>query len=298
MLKICFLKRCFTTLMPLMLAVLVLVAVQPAFAASPQAVRFYNKGIDAYGQGETDKALGFFQKAVDADNQYADAYYNLGSIWYQQGNYTQARDAFGRTVELNPSDVQARYNMGLTLEKLAQYDDAVRYFMQVPPSHEKYQKAKEKVAQLKPYLKNPETATIQPQPVRPKASPPAKIAVGTFAKGFYGPTGMTIGPGGFMYVANYSKNAIYKVGASGEKALFAQSEQLQGPIGLTYDTQTGDMYVANYLKNSVSRVNAEGQVSVLASGLKKPYNLFLDTTNHVLYVSEQETNTISKIQLY
>jgi len=277
------------------------VAMQPAMmAASPTAVRYYNRGIDAYAQGDTAKALEFFSRAVERDAQYADAHYNLGSLHYQMGNYNQARDSFMKTLELNPADAHAKYNLALTLEKMNQPDDAVKYFMQVPASHEKHQKAKEKIEQLKPYLKDKSVVALMPtgRSVGPTQAGPLKVSVDTFARGFFGPTGMTIGPGGFMYVANYSKNAIYKVGADGEKVMFAQGEALQGPIGLTYDTQTGEMYVANYLKNNVVRVTGNGEVSVLASGLKKPYNLFLDTTNHVLYVSEQETNTISRIQLH
>ena len=287
------LKKCLSTLFTM--ALLLILATSPAMAASSTAVRYYNRGIDAYAQGETVKALEYFQKAVERDDQYADAYYNLGSLHYQMGTYTQARDAFGRTIELNPGDIHARYNMGLTLEKLGQHEEAVKYFMQVP-------NAKEKIDQLKPYLQKTAATNLQPATTAVQkpatATGPVKVSVDTFARGFFGPTGMTIGPGGFMYVANYSKNAIYKVGADGEKVLFAQGEHLQGPIGLTYDTQTGDMYVANYLKNNVARVNPAGDVSVLTGGLKKPYNLFLDATNHVLYVSEQESNTISRIQLH
>jgi len=38
-------------------------------------------------------------------------------------------------------------------------------------------------------------------------------------------------------------------------------------------------------------------VNTIATGLNKPYNLFLDTYNNVLYIGEQETNAISKIEL-
>jgi DNA-binding beta-propeller fold protein YncE len=106
-----------------------------------------------------------------------------------------------------------------------------------------------------------------------------------------------LGPEGYLYVANYSKNLIYKVSATGDKTVFAKSDLLGGPIGLTFNPKTQDMYVANYLKNTVSKVSAKGEVSTIANGLSKPYNLFLDTYNNVLYVGEQETNSISKIEL-
>lgn len=283
----------------------------PAMAQSTEAINAYNQGIQAYNQGITDQALKHFRKATDLYPQYTDAFYNMGSIHYQAGRYGEAKAAFQRTVDLNPTDNQAKYNLGLTLEKLHDYEGAVRIFSQVPVNDKKYPQARQKAdqiqamlaqAQPKPQPKPQSTTTGVPGGSNPQGGysimdPAPKLSVQTFAKGFAGPTGMTIGPGGFMYVANYSKNAIYKVGAGGEKVMFAEGESLNGPIGLVYNAKANEMYVANYLKNNVIRISQEGKMSVMASGLNKPYNLYLDTMNNVLYVSEQETNTVSKIDL-
>jgi DNA-binding beta-propeller fold protein YncE len=100
-----------------------------------------------------------------------------------------------------------------------------------------------------------------------------------------------------MYVANYSKNLIYRVGANGDKTVFTQGDTLKGPIGLVYNAKSNELYAANYLQNNIVRINSTGKASVLVSGLNKPYNLFLDSVNNVLYVSEQENNVISRIAL-
>lgn len=125
----------------------------------------------------------------------------------------------------------------------------------------------------------------------------SKKTVETYANGFFGPTGMALTPDGSLLVANYSKNLIYRVSPSGDKTVYAEGEGLQGPLGLAFDSANGVLYVANYLGSNVVRITPMGKVSVLASGLNKPYNLLLDTQKKLLYVTEQETNTVSKILL-
>ena len=306
----------------------------PAIAESPEATKFYNQGIDAYTQGNVPSALKLFEQAAKIDPSYADAHYNIGSIHYQNNNYDMAEMAFRNAVKYNPTDFQAKYNLALSLEQKKNYKEALSLYREIPATDLKFQRAQEKTKEISNYLSGgtpqstaqaqanqPTSQTVyqSQQPGNTAANPvtqqqadaqrmsqlaqgdPATAAimreVQTFSRGFFGPTGMTIGPGGFLFVANYSKHSIYKVGANGEKEVFIQGSGLQGPVGLTYNPRTKDLYVANYLKNTVSRITSKGEVNTLASGLKKPYNLFLDTMNNVLYVSEQETNTVSKIQL-
>ena len=263
--------------------------------SSPEAIRNYNQGIEAYNQGHTTEALKKFEAATAANPAYADAYYNMGSIYYQTKNYSSARDMFQKAVNLNPSDGQSRYNLALCLEKLTRIEEAISVLSQIPSTDSKYTQARSKIDELRPALKpqNGETPTIKP------VVAPTKLTAVAFAKGFDGPTGIVIGPGGFMYVANYSKNLIYRVGASGEKTIFCKTDgMIKGPIGLAFNPKTNEIYVANYLLNNVVRITAAGKASVLVSGLNKPYNLFMDTINNTLFISEQDpTNVVSKVVL-
>lgn len=277
---------------------------------SPEAIRSYNDGIEAYNHGDVPGALRRFDRAVQIDPNYAAAYYNMGSIYYQLKQYGDAADMFQKASTLSPTDSQAKYNLALSLEKLSHNQEAVRVLQQIPVNDPKYPQAKAKIEDLSPPLKT----SNQTKPASPAAKPaqkpstplvqpankPAanKLAAQAFSKGYDGPTGIAIGPGGYMYVANYSKNQIYRVGSGGEKTVFAQGEGLKGPIGLAYNPKTNELYVANYLLNSVARITASGKVSTLVSGLNKPYNLFMDTVNNVLYISEQDpANQISKVAL-
>lgn len=296
---------------------------QLALAANPEATKLYNQGIDAYTNGQVDRALDIFSKVISIEKDYSDAYYNMGSIYYQKRMYPQSEQAFRQAVTLNPDDQMARFNLGLALEKMNRYPEALVEFSKVPSSDRKYQEAQAKIKVLQPMVAqaqqqnrmpmNQQVNQGAPQNVNPQMGqnqqPPqqapntgyttaqAAYPVSTFSKGFFGPTGITIGPGGYLYVANYSKNQIYRVGANGEKQLFTKDENLNGPMGLTYNPKRDELYVANYLKNTVAKIDRTGKVDVVASGLKKPYNLFLDLNSDMLYVSEQETSSISRIAL-
>jgi tetratricopeptide (TPR) repeat protein len=283
--------------------------------SSPEAIRNYNQGIEAYQQGHAADALKKFQRATQLDPNYSDAYYNIGSLYYQMKQYEQARDMFQKSVNLNPVDGQAKYNLALSLEKLSRNEEAINVLSQIPPNDPKFAQAKAKLDELKPSLK-PQVASSPNKPTvqQPTTQTPAKPTTNTnttaattpvitkptfqlFSKGYDGPTGITIGPGGFMYVANYTKNQIYRVGANGDKSVFIQGDLIKGPIGLVYNPKGNELYVANYLLNNIVRVNAAGKASLLTGGLGKPYNLYLDSVNNILYVSEQEGNIISRVLL-
>ncbi|MEW5818828.1 MAG: tetratricopeptide repeat protein [Cyanobacteriota bacterium] len=123
----------------------------------------------------------------------------------------------------------------------------------------------------------------------------SRSAIKTFATGFNGPTGIVQDKNGNFFIANYSENKIYKVTPSGQKTVFAGTEDINGPIGLAIDEE-GNIFVANYLSNSITKITVNGETSTVATGLNKPYFLYLDNSGN-LFVSEQDTNTISMIDL-
>lgn len=133
-----------------------------------------------------------------------------------------------------------------------------------------------------------------PQPCV-KESNTIRTAVKTFASGFNGPTGIVRDSLGYFYVANYSENKIYKVSPTGDKTLFACSDDINGPLGLAID-RDGYLYVANYLSDSITRITPSGDTATIATGLNKPYFIYIDEEGK-LYVTEQDSNTISEVNL-
>jgi len=69
-----------------------------------------------------------FERAVDADGKYYQAWYNLGTIRAAHGDELGARRAFRRTVDVKPGHSQALFQLGLVEEKNHHNDRAVQYY--------------------------------------------------------------------------------------------------------------------------------------------------------------------------
>jgi Tetratricopeptide repeat len=123
----------------------------------------------------------------------------------------------------------------------------------------------------------------------------ANASVRVIATGFWAPAGLSFGPGGSLYIANFLNNTIDRITADGSRSQFASGANLKGPIGLIVDGP-GNVYVANYLAGTVIRINPAGISTVVASGFKKPYYLALDKEGN-LFVSQQEDNSVVRITL-
>jgi tetratricopeptide (TPR) repeat protein len=314
--------RLFSTLLPALLLTGTLMTAQ---ADVRQAQIFYDQAFAAHNRGHEAEALRLFKAATQEDPGYTNAFFNLGTLQYQTGDYAGAKESFSKVLTLSPTDIQARYNLALAQERLKELNGAIQTLSAIPAGDSQYERAQQKIASLELLIQNgkaskpepakPDTATnaggkiIPIQPIKLSSSDKAvangttsekpavkKPVVQTFVKGFAGPTGLTLGPDGALYIANYSKNSIEKVDAKGARTTFAQGG-LSGPVGLIWDSAGRQFFVANYLQNSVSRITPDGKITTLASGLNKPYILHLDAAKKVLYVSEQETNSISKIML-
>lgn len=283
-----------------------------------KASQLYQQGVEANVQGKPLAAIELFEQAAQADAQYPDTFFNLGVLQYKLGNYPKAQAAFTRVTQLSPSDVDGWYNLGLAQEKLQQQGPAIASFQRVPMGSPRYASAQGKIATLQQaqYQANlakqqlPAT-TVAATPSYAANSPITQPATNTaantttttpgkpeiVAKEFSGPTGIAIGADGTLFVANYSKNVIDRIAPNGQKSQIDGGGNLNGPVGLVYHPVTQELFVANYLGNTITRIAPNGQAMTLAKDLKKPYYLNIDVARNSLYVSEQETNTVSRIRL-
>lgn len=69
-----------------------------------------------------------FERAVDADKRYYQAWYNLGTIRSMNGDQNGARAALARTVDLKPGHPQALFHLGLIEEELGNRERAVSLY--------------------------------------------------------------------------------------------------------------------------------------------------------------------------
>jgi tetratricopeptide (TPR) repeat protein len=88
------------------------------------AIRAYNRGTTYQSREDWDRAVYYYQRAVENNNEFVQAFYNLGTVYRMMGDLDPARDAYLRAVRLQPDMVNARYNLALIYWELQQYGAA------------------------------------------------------------------------------------------------------------------------------------------------------------------------------
>lgn len=82
-----------------------------------------NLGLLSAREGATEKAIGYFEQALQVSPDHVVALGNLGSAHRQLKQWDKARAAFERALAVNPNDPDANYGLGMVF---AQNDDTVR----------------------------------------------------------------------------------------------------------------------------------------------------------------------------
>lgn len=89
---------------------------------------FYEQAMSYLGQGESKKAIEFFDKALKIDEMYLPAWNDKGVAFLELKEYTQALDCFQRVGYLDPGISMPLYNKGFVQLKLEKYEEAVETF--------------------------------------------------------------------------------------------------------------------------------------------------------------------------
>lgn len=101
--------------------------------AQPTPVEYFEKGLGLAQVGADDRAIVAYDKAIELDPAYQDAYYARGLARFELGELTAAIADFDRAIALNPKDADAfnrrgrtRKAMGDYAAAIADYDEAIR----------------------------------------------------------------------------------------------------------------------------------------------------------------------------
>ncbi|HIS36952.1 TPA: tetratricopeptide repeat protein [Candidatus Scatousia excrementigallinarum] len=271
--------------------IVVISAVNISFAAeiSTEAKLQYNKGVDMYRVGRYEEAIDAFEKAVELDPDYIDAYYNLGSILEFIKQDDAALAVFKQIILRKPTDYESVYKAAALSVKLGQQEQAKSYLSLIPQTSIVNSKAQELAASM-----NTDMQTIKIEQ-KEAAEQSQKISQ---SNGVYenlgSPTGMITDKNGNLYVAGFSDNAIVKISPDGNRRLFVKDSRLNGPIGLEIDS-AGNIYVANYNANNVLKISSTGAISVLIANIPKPYALHI--ADGLLFISAQGSNSVIRYKL-
>ncbi len=94
-----------------------------------KAVQAFRDGLSFLSQDDCEKALPYFEKAVESDNNYAEAWAQTGFCREKLGRHSEAIEASRRAVTLRPS-AESYFNIGLANYYLKQYREAENSYRQ------------------------------------------------------------------------------------------------------------------------------------------------------------------------
>ncbi|HBB89655.1 MAG TPA: hypothetical protein DC047_18775 [Blastocatellia bacterium] len=94
-----------------------------------KAVQAFRDGLSFLSQDDCEKALPYFEKAVESDSNYAEAWAQTGFCREKLGRHSEAIEASRRAVTLRPS-AESYFNIGLANYYLKQYREAADSYRQ------------------------------------------------------------------------------------------------------------------------------------------------------------------------
>ena len=94
-----------------------------------KAVQFFRDGLSFLSKDDCEKALPYFEQAVESDSNYAEAWAQSGFCNEKLGKHQEALEASKKAVSLRPS-AESYFNIGLASFYLKQYKDAAEAYRQ------------------------------------------------------------------------------------------------------------------------------------------------------------------------
>lgn len=92
-----------------------------------KAVQFFRDGLSFLSKDDCEKAITYFEKAVESDSSYADAWAQSGFCNEKLGRHAEALEASKKAVNLRPS-AESYFNIGLASFYLKQYREAAEAY--------------------------------------------------------------------------------------------------------------------------------------------------------------------------
>lgn len=94
------------------------------------AERLYSQGVAQLSRDDFPRALTFFEKAIEIDPNYAEAWYQAGFSYGVQGRHTEALKASKQAAKLRPDWAETFVNIGASSFALGQYKEAADAYRQ------------------------------------------------------------------------------------------------------------------------------------------------------------------------
>ncbi len=89
---------------------------------------FFIRGYLFLIKTEYKKAIEQFEKAIEVNPNYANAYYNWGLALYELDDNVGAIEKYKKAIEINPDDTFTYNNWGLALSEIGDHKSAIEYY--------------------------------------------------------------------------------------------------------------------------------------------------------------------------
>jgi tetratricopeptide (TPR) repeat protein len=88
----------------------------------------FRVGTRFFADGDYDKAIQEFKKAIEIDPNHLNSHLNLGEAYYQKGMYEQAKAEYEYVLSLNSMHLKAHYALGRTLAQEGNKEKAKEHY--------------------------------------------------------------------------------------------------------------------------------------------------------------------------
>jgi len=97
-----------------------------------KAVEWFFKGSEKLNVNKLEEALNNFNKALEIDSTFVEAFYGKSTVYYQQQNFKEAIKNFDEIIKLKPGIAALMLdlwiNKGVCHKKLGEYDEAIKCY--------------------------------------------------------------------------------------------------------------------------------------------------------------------------
>ena len=100
----------------------------PIFPKKTKAVVLSGLGDAWSAMGEYEKAISFYERAIQIDPNYVLAFSGMGDVYFERGLYEKTIEFYDKAIRLSPQDRGSYYQRGKAYKELGAYRKALRDF--------------------------------------------------------------------------------------------------------------------------------------------------------------------------
>ena len=89
---------------------------------------YYMMALIKENQKNTDLALKYYNKSIELNPKYSEAYNNLGNLYRQRGDYEKAINNYKQAIHFNNNFFIAYYNLGNSFKNIGKLSEAKENF--------------------------------------------------------------------------------------------------------------------------------------------------------------------------